>query len=59
MTAIYSISVIGACVGEVEEESPPVKVASSIEEFLCLLNEERVDEQNNYFFTEKQVAHKL
>ena len=59
MTAIYTISVIGSIVGDTEEESKPVKVADSVEELLCLLNEERIDVENNYLFTEKQVAHKL
>jgi len=59
MTAIYTISVIGAVVGDHIEESKPVKVADNVEELLVLLNEERIDIENNYLFTEKQVANKL
>ena len=59
MTAIYTISVIDAVVGDHIEESKPVKVADSVEELLVLLNEERIDIENNYLFTEKQVANKL
>jgi hypothetical protein len=33
-----------------DEDAPRELVAESVEEFLMLLNEERIDTENNYFF---------
>jgi len=55
MTTIYSISTIGDIVDNEEVESKPVKVASCLENFLIMLNEDIIDTENNYFFTQNML----
>jgi hypothetical protein len=43
---------------DTEDRDEAVKVADSFEEFLTLLNEDRIDTENNYIITELQLTGK-